>query len=183
MLARTQLYRRMIVLAGLALLPASTALAQQWTPRIAVPAPGNPPPQQAAYDGCYNINHDLFGPYRMSFCLNRYGSGQYQVTGGGLSCNGQLNWRDAGGEARIDIHYSWCGRGVGWSADTMVCSPLQPQWPQHNPAQTPGVWNGPNARIAVPVPVPVSQDLRCSYYPGVRGYQPVSVIATGSHGY
>lgn len=170
---------RLAIAVGIALVPATGAVAQQnANPNIAVPAPGpgpgHPPPQHYGFAGCYQINQDLYGPYRMSFCLNQWGSGSYHVTGGGLNCNGNLNWRDRGGEARVNIHYSWCGRGVGWSADTMVCSPMQGGWQGGG-----GQWNQP--RIAVPVPV--SQDLRCAYYPGVRGYDPVSVIATKTRNY
>lgn len=171
MLSFTKPFGRFIALASLAILPATTSFAQiSIEPRIAVPTPGpgNLPQQQPFdYAGCYAINQNLYGPYRMSFCLNRYGTGSYQVTGGGLNCNGQIGWRERNGEARIDLRYSWCGQGTGWSADSMVCSPMQQQ-----PVQQ---WSQPNARIAVPAPV--SNELRCAYYPAVRGYDPVSVIA------
>ncbi len=169
-----------VALAAVAMLPATASFAQQNAiPNIAVPTPGpgpgHPAPPQQSFEGCYYINQDLYGPYRMSFCLSRWGGGSYHVTGGGLNCNGNLNWSDRGGEARVNIHYSWCGRGVGWSADTMVCSPMQGPW------QPGGGGFGNQPRIAVPVPV--SQDLRCAYYPGVRGFDAVSVIATKTQQY
>lgn len=167
---------RLTALAALAILPTTAAFAQaNVEPRIAVPAPGPGPgaPQPANFQGCYSINQNLYGPYRMSFCLNQYGNGSYQVTGGGLNCNGRLDWNEWNGEARVNVQYTWCGNGVGWSADTMVCRTMQGGG---GPWQQPqGQWNQPNARIAIPVPV--SNDLRCSYYPGVRGFDPVSVIA------
>lgn len=168
---------RLTALAALAILPATASFAQvNVQPRIAVPTPGpgpGQPPQQVSFAGCYSINQDLYGPYRMSFCLGQYGGGSYQVTGGGLNCNGSVRWSEWNGEARVEVQYSWCGNGVSWSADTMVCRPMQNNngpW-----QQPPGQWNQPNARIAIPTPV--SNDLRCSYYPGVRGFDPVSVIA------
>lgn len=170
---------RLVAAACLVILPATASLAQIGAePRIAiptpVPGPGNPPPQQPFdYAGCYAINQDLYGPYRMTFCLSRYGGGSYHVSGGGLNCNGWIDWHERNGEARVNVRESWCGRGVNWSADTMICRPMQQQpW-----QQPPGQWQQPGARIAVPTPAPTSNDLRCAYYPGVRGYDPVSVIA------
>ena len=59
----------------------------------------------------------------MTFCLNRNGQGSYRVTGGGLDCNGWVNWWERrGGEAQVNLQYSSYGRGVGWSADWMACS-------------------------------------------------------------
>jgi hypothetical protein len=181
MLASLKTVRRLVVTAGLVILPVAVAFAQ--APQIAAPDyPGSLTPQWGGFEGCYRINQDLYGPYRMSFCLDQHGGGSYLVTGSGLYCNGRLNWAEGRGEARVDIHYSWCGRGVGWSADTMVCVPQQPRWKAPQPLPIPGPWNGPNARIAIPEQ-PTSQDLRCGYYPGVHGYQPVSVIAEKANRY
>ena len=169
---------RRLALAGLIVLPATTALAQVG-PQIAVPQPPGNPPGHANFQGCYTINQDLYGPYRMSFCLNRNGSGSYQVTGGGLYCNGWLDWRERwNGEAQGNLQYASCGRGVGWSADRMVCFAQQPTFP---PGGGGGwFWQGgqqphPGARIVVPEPGNYS--LRCTYQPAIRGYQPISVLA------
>jgi hypothetical protein len=184
--------RRLALTAGLVVLPLTAALAQ--APQIAVPqvvVPQPPGQQHTSFEGCYAINQYLYGPYRMSFCLNRNGAGSYRVTGGGLNCNGWVNWWERrGGSAQVNLQYSTCGHGVGWSADTMVCSAQQTQWPPFQPF--PGPWggpgqygpgpnnNGPNARIAVP-DYPSSNSLRCTYQPAVRGYQPISVIANRTH--
>ena len=109
--------RRSIRMAGLAaaaamiatLAPAGFASAQTMTPQIAVPAPGG----GGGIQGCYRVSHTIYGPYRMSFCLNRGRAGTYQVTGGGLNCNGGLDWYDQNnGRVEIDLHRSRCGSGT-----------------------------------------------------------------------
>jgi hypothetical protein len=185
MLSIVKPVRRMVLTAGLLTLSAVTAFAQ--APQIAVPAPGgNPgyPGNQGGFEGCYRVNQNLYGPYRMSFCLNRNGGGSYQVTGGGLNCNGRLSWRDWAGDARIRLQYSWCGRATGWTADTLVCSMERTQWPPYQPGPVwpfnqpqGGQWNQPQIAVPVPAPQPTAGNLRCSYYPAVRGYQPISVTA------
>ncbi len=114
--------RRIALTAGFLAFSFVAAFAQ--APQIAVPTPGggNGGNQGSSYAGCYMVSQNLYGPYRMSFCLNRGGNGSYQVTGGGLYCNGQLNWSDRFGDARISLQYSWCGNRTGWTADTIVCS-------------------------------------------------------------
>lgn len=175
--------RRLALTAGIVLLPLSAAMAQN-APQIAVPTPpagGGGQPVQV--EGCYSVNQNLYGPYHMNFCLNRWGGGSYQVTGGGLYCNGGINWsRQWNGQINVNVHESWCGRGINWSADTMVCYAPQPQWPQPGPGPWPrqGQWNQP--QIAVPVPAPGGgQQLSCTYYPGVRGYQPMAITARKTH--
>jgi len=187
MFAFSKTSRRLALTAGLVVLPLTAAFAQ--APQIAVPQPPGGPGggyPAAGFEGCYAINQDLYGPYRMSFCLNRSGNGSYRVTGGGLNCNGWLNWSERrNGSAQINLQYSWCGRGVGWTADVLVCQAQQPQWPPFPPFGGPGWWwqNGqpqqqqPGARIAVPTPPPVTASLRCTYQPAVRGYQAISVLA------
>jgi hypothetical protein len=180
---------RLTIAAGLVALPLSAAFAQVG-PRIAVPeSPGGYPGQPSGgFAGCYAINQDLYGPYRMSFCLDRNGSGSYRVTGGGLYCNGWLNWwQGRSGEAQVSLQYTSCGRGVGWSADRLACVAQQPQWPPFPPWGGWGwFWQGgqqgqPGARIVVPEPQPANFSLRCSYQPAIRGYQPISVIASRVH--
>ncbi len=181
MLSIVKPLHRMVMAAGFLAFSIVTAFAQ--APQIAVPAPGGYPGNNGnSYAGCYMIDQNLYGPYHMSFCLNGNGGGSYQVTGGGLNCNGQLSWRDQYGEARINLRYSWCGHQTGWTGDTLVCSSARWQGPQYpagpNPgwpnAQGPqgGQWNQP--QIAVPVPQPNTQSLNCTYYPAVRGYPATS---------
>jgi hypothetical protein len=155
---------------GFAVLPSFAAFAQH--PQIMVPTPpGGPGQTQQSIAGCYAINQSLYGPYHMDFCLDRWGGGSYQVTGA-LYCNGRADWRQQwNGEVQIDIHRSNCGRGVDWSADRMVCRMSAPQWPPHQP----GPWIGPQPHVAVPTPR--QQILNCTYYPGIRGYQPIFVTA------
>lgn len=183
MLSIVKPLRRTVLVAGFLAFSIVTAFAQ--APQIAVPVPAPGGGQGAGYAGCYTIDQNLYGPYRMSFCLNGYGSGSYQVTGGGLNCNGELSWRDQFGQARINLRYSWCGNRTGWTGDTLVCSAARQQWPQYPAGPNPGwpnaggpqggQWNQP--QIAVPVPAPNTQSLNCTYYPAVRGYPATSVTA------
>ncbi len=170
--------RRLALTAGVVLLPLSSAMAQQVAPQIAVPTPT--PGNQQSVEGCYSVNQYLYGPYHMNFCLNRWGGGSYQVTGGGLYCNGRVDWqRQWNGEVRINVQYTSCGRGVDWSADTMVCRASAPQWPPHQP--NPGPWVQPQIAVPTPAPTPGNQSLNCTYYPGVGGYQPMSITARKTH--
>ena len=71
--------------------------------------------------GCYRANQPLYGPYILSFCLERRGT--YQVRGGGVRCDGRLTWHTAGRDVLVDIHRASCGGGVAWEAATMDCRP------------------------------------------------------------
>ena len=181
-----------VAAAGLALLPLTAAAQpQQLVPQIAVPdGPGYPPPQPAfSFEGCYQVTQQLYGPYAMGFCLDRRGQGWYAVTGGGLNCNGWIDWTERRGTAQVNLRYSQCGGGIAWTPDRMSCSPLYPTLPPHWPLGSnvaPNYPGGVQPRTAVPqiavpeIAVPVPQyggDLRCIYQPSVRGYQAISIIA------
>jgi len=166
--------RRLAFTAGAVILPSVAALAQL-APQIAVPTPpggGGPP---ANVEGCYSVNQSLYGPYFLGFCLNRWGGGSYQVTGS-LYCNGRVDWkRDWNGSIQINVHHTSCGRGVDWSADTMVCHVSLPQWPTQ---PNPGPWRSqPQIAVPTPTPYPGQTEMTCTYYPGVRGYQPMAITA------
>jgi hypothetical protein len=99
-------------LAPVASLP---AVAQDMNATVIVPdAPGG-----ARFTGCYSVSQRLYGPYSMDFCLEQRGS--YTVRGGGVVCNGRLDWSASGRNIDIDLRKSSCGNGVAWSADSMVC--------------------------------------------------------------
>ncbi len=113
--------------------------------------------------GCYRVQGPLYGPYRMTFCLDAGDS--YQVTGGGLNCRAGLDWRRAGpGRVEIDLAYARCGKGAGWSADSLSC----------RVANTGG---GAQAEVVVPDRPGTAEQLRCRYLPSERGFAPVSVAA------
>ena len=150
--------------AGLA--PAMPAMAQDMNATIIVPdAPGG-----ARFTGCYSVSQRLFGPYRMNFCLEQRGS--YTVTGGGVACNGRLNWSARGRTIEVDLTRSTCGNGVAWTADSMSC-------------QGTGLFSGSgvgsaigNAVAKVIAPsIPTINGLNCTYYPNARGAQPTQISA------
>ena len=152
-------------------------------PNIAIPVPQ--PMPTATFVGTWQINQQIYGPYSMSFRLNQYGGGSYQVQGGGLYCNGGVNWYQSGNQAVIQLQYTNCGNGVGWSADRLVCSftnTYSYQQPQYDPRYGagnvgPGDVPVPNIAIPAPMPVPSANEIRCTYQPAVAGYQPISVLA------
>ncbi len=172
----------LIRMAGLAAAAATVASfaplgasAQTMTPQIAVPSPGGGGGSQ----GCYRVSHTIYGPYRMSFCLNRGRAGTYQVTGGGLNCNGGLDWYDQNnGRVEIDLHRSRCGSGTDWTGDSLSCRISG--W---RPFTQGGVGGAIGNAIVgaiqnqVAVPAPSYSSLNCTYRPAAGGYAPMSVTA------
>ncbi len=131
--------------------------AEDMSTRVIVPdVPGG-----ALFTGCYQVQQRLYGPYRMSFCLEQRGT--YSVRGGGVRCDGRLNWSAKGRDININLQRTSCGNGVAWSADRMTCrgGNLLPAF---------------LARIIVP-DLPVLQTLRCTYTPSVRGEKPTQITA------
>jgi hypothetical protein len=123
-------------------LSAAPAFAQGATPMVIVPDhPGGVP-----VNGCFRANQTLFGPYQFNFCLHRPGS--YTVRGGGVRCDGRMDWTARGQDIQADIRRSSCGGGVAWERATMDCRPA--------------------GRIFGPIGQLIIQQLRCTYRPSVR---------------
>ena len=157
-----------IAASGLAMGAANAA--GKSAPSVVVPVPGSPPPVPggAGASGCYRVDQALYGPYHMTFCLYGY-SGTYRVTGAGLNCRGSLSVGTAG-SVRINLAPSFCGRGMQWTADSMVCITAGPR----------GIETGPS--VVMPAPgggggQPVTA-LHCTYQPAVGGYPAVTISAT-----
>lgn len=143
------------VLLSLTMLLPSLAFAQN--ERVIVPdAPGG-----AIFSGCYRVSTRLYGPYRMTFCLQQ--RGKYQVTGGGITCNGTLDWRVSGRDITVQLRRTSCGNGVAWSGDRMVCRGA-------------GLLGGIIGFVIVPN-VPNIAALRCTYTPTERQQPPVTIVA------
>jgi hypothetical protein len=148
----------------------TAALADDSTmsPRVAVPAPGGGGGGGGGWglNGCWNIQGRIYGPYRMNFCLRGNGGGTYNVTGGGLNCNGRLDWYTGrNNRVDIDLYKSQCGRGTAWTGDSLNCR---------------SSWNllGNNKGPTVAVPVPGGGNrLQCTYNPQASGYYPTQVTA------
>lgn len=107
-----------LVLALLAgLMAGGAAFAQGNETRVIVPdLPGG-----AIVSGCYRSTGRIYGKYRFEFCLQQRGS--YAVSGGGVRCEGRLDWNGRGAEVSVQLRRTSCGNGVAWSADTMTCRP------------------------------------------------------------
>jgi hypothetical protein len=143
----------MVILAVL-----SPTYAQDASTRVIVPdAPGG----GASFAGCYQVQQRLYGPYRMTFCLERPGT--YQVRGGRVRCDGRLTWNVRGRDINIQLRRTSCGGGVAWSGDSMSCRGA-------------GLLPAFLARIIVP-DFPVLQTLRCTYTPSVSGERPTQITA------
>lgn len=119
--------------------------------------------------GCYTVSPQLYGPYNMSFCLGGGRGSTYHVIGGGLNCNGNLNWSTQGRNVSINLQRSTCGRGQDWSADRMSCTVV-------------GFVGAILPKVVVPSRpgIPGFGDLNCTYYPSERGYHPMTVRARRS---
>ena len=140
----------------------SVAAAQNVSPQVVVPDRGGG--GAGGVRGCYEIQGRIYGPYCMTFCLDR-GAGQfYWVRGGGLHCRGGLRWSRIGkGQIQVDLQRTSCGNGAAWSADTLVC----------RSAGSGGV----SAQVVVPDDGGGADSLRCRYIPNARGYKETTVIA------
>ena len=105
-----------LILLG-ALAASGTAFGQGNETRVIVPdLPGG-----AIVSGCYRSTGRIYGSYRLDFCLQQRGS--YTVTGGGVRCNGRLDWTGQGANVSVQLRRTSCGNGVAWSADRMDCRP------------------------------------------------------------
>ena len=105
--------------------------------------------------GCWTSDGKLYGDYRLSFCVQPYGSATYTVRGNGLYCHAALGWHESWGSYGFAMRRTACGEGMDWSPDTFSCV-LKTGW------------NRPPIG-AMPVQ---SGRLECSYRPSVWGYGP-----------
>jgi len=105
-------------------------------------------------NGCFRATQDLFGPYRLTMCLERRGT--YQVRGGGLRCDGRLTHRAIGRDIFIELRRASCGRGRAWEAASVEC--------RHT------------GRLIIQI-VPRLSTLSCRYFPTVRGVSPRNFTA------
>lgn len=95
----------------------SASIAQTSESRVVVPDA----PSGAFVAGCYKVDRNLYGPYRLTFCLERRGT--YTVRGGGLVCDGRLTWKASRGEVTIALRRQSCNRNLAWAEADIVCRP------------------------------------------------------------
>lgn len=143
--------------ATLLALAGTPAFASTVEPRVAVPS-------QPGVEGCWTADRNLYGPYRLRFCLNG-GQGSYHVTGGGLDCRAGLHvspqW---GGGYAVSLRRAHCGRGTDWTADQLSCRLVSDGWGNG------GYDDYGRGRPRVAVPTPSRSHLACTYRPAAWGY-------------
>jgi hypothetical protein len=98
-------------------------------------------------NGCFRATQNLFGPYRLTFCLERRGT--YEVRGAGLRCDGSLTYQVVGRDIFIDLRRTSCGRNRAWEAASIEC--------RHS------------GRLLLSLAIPRLSTLACTYFPSVRG--------------
>lgn len=153
----------------LSLLFAGSGLpAQDINSRVMVPDA----PNGAVVGGCYQADRQMYGPYSLSFCLER--KGFYQIRGGGVRCTGKLNWEASGRDVAMLLRKQSCGAGQSWAEARVTCRPrslldviLSELFKKKQKQQ---------GRVMVD-DSPVVNSLRCTYYPSVRGEERVSFTA------
>jgi hypothetical protein len=146
--------------------------AQQNAPAVAVPQVPTPAPTPGPVGiaGCWAANQLIYGPYSFSFCSNG-AYGNYQVSGGGLSCSGTINVGGQGGQFRIQLGHGRCNGNTDWSADYLICTPIG----GFGAPAAPGTAAPQVAVPQVPTPGPGVGGLNCTYYPVAPGYSPIGV--------
>jgi hypothetical protein len=152
-----------LIVAALAVSSVAGANAAQVQPKIAVPSPG-----PAGIQGCWSADRTLYGPYQLTFCLDKFG-GSYQVTGGGLNCHADLTWWKGWNGYRFAMERAKCGRGTDWTADSFTCQvKYEPVYSGRSTDEDEGF----EPKIAVPSPSPDPEvaKLDCRYKPSVIGY-------------
>ncbi|MBN9306316.1 MULTISPECIES: hypothetical protein [unclassified Devosia] len=112
-----QLANMLAVLAACLFIFTSAASAVERDVRVAVPdVPGG-----VIVSNCYAAVGNIYDKYSFSFCLKHRGT--YSVRGGGLRCDGRLNWNVAGVFVDVRLSRTSCNKGMAWTADTMTCRP------------------------------------------------------------
>lgn len=151
---------------------ATTAIAQQNAPMVAVPSVPTPAPVPVPVSiaGCWATNQLIYGPYTLSFCSNG-AYGNYQVSGGGLGCSGDVNIGGQGGQFRIQLGHGRCNGYTDWSADYLVCNAFG----GFGAPAAPGAAAPQVAVPQVPTPGPGVGGLTCTYYPVAPGYSPIGI--------
>jgi hypothetical protein len=136
---------------------AAPAPAQDIAPMVMVPDH----PQGIRVDGCFRATRNLYGPYRLTFCLERRGT--YQIRGGGARCDGRLTFSTRGRDIFVDLQRATCGNRRAWEAANMECRP-----------------NGnPLSQLAGRIlAIPLLAGLRCTYFPTVIGARVETFTAT-----
>ena len=73
----------------------------------------------ALVSGCFRADRDLYGPFRLTMCLQR--TGTYQIRGGGIRCDGRLTWHASGRNVDIHLRRVSCNQGMAWARADVSC--------------------------------------------------------------
>lgn len=145
------------------------APAPEMDPDMRMPAPG----PGGGVKGCWRAKGSLYGQYFLSFCLNRGSDGGYQVSGGKLNCQGDLDWVRNGNQVDIRMNRGRCNRNTDWSRDRISCT-------IDYYSQAPGEAALIPAQVRMPTPGGGGYDvnrLNCVYRPSTGPYGPVRFVA------
>lgn len=130
-------------------------------------------PGGAEVGGCYRADRDLYGPYRLTMCLERKGT--YFVRGNGIRCDGRMTWTTKGRDVHMTLKRQSCNQGVAWAEARVVCRPrsaldviLSELFGNSR--------KDPQGRVIVP-DVPKVKSFRCTYDPSVPGKPNRSFVA------
>jgi hypothetical protein len=147
----------------------ATAQAVGEGARVAVPdVPGG-----ALVSGCYKADRNLYGPYRLTFCLQR--KGIYAVRGDGLRCDGTLTWKTKGRDVNITFRRQSCNRGLVWAEANIVCRPRDALDLLLDELLDRLQRSG-DKRLVVPAN-PFVAKLRCDYRSPIVGIRPTTFLA------
>lgn len=167
--------------AGAVLVVPVAANATNNRPQVVVPdrpSPGPRPGGFSDYEGCYRVDGRIYGPYRLSFCLGSPRDSYYVVRGGGVYCEGSLDWSEGRRGVQINLARTSCGGGVAWSPDTMRCDfsggRAEPPPPRDRFDNRPQVVVPDRPGGDRPI---VSGELTCRYFPAARGFEEITIIA------
>ena len=147
---------------GLGLEPMPAKALESYVPTAPVSGPNvmMPIPSQHGITGCWTSDGRLYGDYRLSFCVQRYGAATYTISGNGLHCHAALGWQENWGSYGFAMRRTTCGEGMDWGPDTFSCV-LKTGWD----GWPVGAMPVERARLA------------CNYRPSVFGYGPTSFSA------
>lgn len=126
-------------------------------------------PKGAVISGCYRADRPLYGPYKLTFCVERGRRGGYSVQGPNLTCNGRLGWAMEKDVIVVDLRRQSCNNNRAWAAAEIRCKPrglLSVILDELIRDLTRG--GGDRGRVVVP-DRPTIGRLNCTYYPTVAG--------------
>ncbi|MEZ5778003.1 MAG: hypothetical protein R3E44_06540 [Paracoccaceae bacterium] len=153
---------------GFLLTLAPPSLAQNLDSRVNMPGLQ----KGAVAAGCYSADRELYGRYRLHFCLEP--NGTYRVTGPQLRCDGQLAWKAQRRDVAIALRRKRCNGGVAWTAADISCRPNG-----YRTIAMSELFGDRNrgGRVLEQVKVPVVRQMRCTYQPSGQGLNSLTFFA------